>query len=158
MVAALDGWDAQALKQIATTIAAKPGHVAILIGSPAPSPIVIARSADVAFDAGAALKQLVARFGGKGGGRPDLAQGGGLIGSPDDMVAFAARWSAWGRRPVSFQLPSAFSWWMVVRHALSRSVKARRFEARRVEPTLRLGCDDRARIGPLKVGALNIRG
>jgi len=89
VVAALDGWDAQALKQIATAIAGKPGHVAILIGSPAPSPLVIARSADVAFDAGAALKQIVARFAGKGGGRPDLAQGGGLIGTPDDMVAFS---------------------------------------------------------------------
>ena len=32
-------------------------------------------------DAGAMLKSLVAQFGGKGGGRPDLAQGGGLNGT-----------------------------------------------------------------------------
>jgi alanyl-tRNA synthetase len=35
------------------------------------------------------LKQLTARFGGKGGGRADLAQGGGLRGKPQDLVAFA---------------------------------------------------------------------
>jgi alanyl-tRNA synthetase len=33
------------------------------------------------------LKQLIERFGGKGGGRPDLAQGGGLQGSPDELIA-----------------------------------------------------------------------
>jgi len=35
------------------------------------------------------LKTLIARFGGKGGGRPDLAQGGGLQGATDEIVAFA---------------------------------------------------------------------
>jgi len=88
-IAVLEGWDAQALKQIASAIVSHPGHVAILMSAPAPSSIVVARSADTAFDAAAALKQMVARFGGKGGGRPELAQGGGLTGSPDDMVAFA---------------------------------------------------------------------
>ena len=36
------------------------------------------------------LKALVARFGGKGGGKPDLAQGGGLAGDVDEIVAAAA--------------------------------------------------------------------
>ena len=31
-------------------------------------------------------KKLIERFGGKGGGRPDLAQGGGLQGTPDEIV------------------------------------------------------------------------
>ena len=37
-------------------------------------------------DAAAVLKALVARFGGKGGGKPDLAQGGGLTGSLGEIV------------------------------------------------------------------------
>jgi alanyl-tRNA synthetase len=35
------------------------------------------------------LKQLTAKFGGKGGGRPELAQGGALNGSPADLVSAA---------------------------------------------------------------------
>ena len=34
------------------------------------------------------LKKLIERFGGKGGGRPDLAQGGGLQGDHDEVKAF----------------------------------------------------------------------
>ena len=37
---------------------------------------------------------MVARFGGKGGGRPELAQGGGLDGAIDEMLAFARTLSA----------------------------------------------------------------
>jgi hypothetical protein len=32
---------------------------------------------------------LVARFGGKGGGKPDLAQGGGLVADAEVLVAEA---------------------------------------------------------------------
>jgi len=87
--AAIDGCDANSLKQIATAIVARSGHVAIVLSSPPPSFAVVARSADVAVDAGAILKRMVERFGGKGGGRPDLAQGGGLQGSTDEMLAHA---------------------------------------------------------------------
>jgi hypothetical protein len=34
------------------------------------------------------LKELTERFGGKGGGRADLAQGGGVQGPPDALLAF----------------------------------------------------------------------
>ena len=44
--------------------------------------MVVAHSADVDLDAAALFKALAARFGGKGGGRPDFAQGGGLNGEP----------------------------------------------------------------------------
>ena len=85
VVAALDGWDQAALKNIASAIAARPGFVAGLIGGPAPFAVVIARSTDRATDCGAVLKQLAARFGGKGGGRPELAQGGGLQGDAAEI-------------------------------------------------------------------------
>ena len=88
-VAALEGWDAAGLKQVATALAARPGHVALLLSAPAPASLVVARSADVSLDAAALLKGMVARFGGKGGGRPDLAQGGGLEGSTGDMLDHA---------------------------------------------------------------------
>ncbi|MBA2257687.1 MAG: hypothetical protein H0W18_02215, partial [Acidobacteria bacterium] len=50
----------------------------------------VARAADAATDAAAVLRNLIDRFGGKGGGRPELAQGGGLNGDPQE-IAFAAR-------------------------------------------------------------------
>jgi alanyl-tRNA synthetase len=89
VAAALDGWDQNGLKAIATAIAARPGHVAMLFSVPPPSAVVIARAADSTIDSGAMLKQLIGRFGGKGGGRPELAQGGGLQGAADDLVSFA---------------------------------------------------------------------
>jgi len=47
------------------------------------------RSADVTVDCAAVLKKLTERFGGKGGGRPDLAQGGGLQATGDQLVIAA---------------------------------------------------------------------
>lgn len=89
VVAALDGWDPQGLKTIASAIVERPGHVAVLLGLPAPCAIVVARATDATIDSGATLRALTERFGGKGGGRPDLAQGGGLQGSTEDIMAAA---------------------------------------------------------------------
>jgi alanyl-tRNA synthetase len=59
----------------------------MLISAPPPSSLVIARAPDVtSIDSAALLKQLTARFGGKGGGRPELAQGGGLTGNVAEIV------------------------------------------------------------------------
>jgi alanyl-tRNA synthetase len=90
-VAALSdaAWDAGAVKAIASAIAARPGHAAVVLGPPASgSPLVVARAADVDVDAAALLRAIVARFGGKGGGRPDLAQGGGAAASQADLASF----------------------------------------------------------------------
>jgi len=82
------GADAGALKALAAAIVAEPGFLAVLVGDGQPAPVIAARSADVTFDAAAWLKQAVARFGGRGGGRPEVAQGG-LPASADDVLAFA---------------------------------------------------------------------
>lgn len=92
------GADPAALKVLAAAIVGEPGFVVVLVGAqdgdgpaapPAPmAPVVVARSADIVFDAGAWLKQATARFGGRGGGRPELAQGG-LTAAADDVLGFA---------------------------------------------------------------------
>ncbi|MGE3489739.1 MAG: DHHA1 domain-containing protein [Vicinamibacterales bacterium] len=82
LIETLDGWDAQGLKAIAVAAAAaQPNAVVALFSAATPALVVIARGSAATADAGALLKGLVAEFGGKGGGKPDLAQGGGLAGS-----------------------------------------------------------------------------
>jgi alanyl-tRNA synthetase len=85
----MTGWDANGLKTIASRITSRPGALVVLVSAPEPASIVVARSADVAADSPSILRQLTDRFGGKGGGRPELAQGGGLMGSSNDIIEFA---------------------------------------------------------------------
>jgi alanyl-tRNA synthetase len=68
--------------------------VAVLF-NPGAGLIVVARAADVSLDASAAVKTLTERFGGRGGGRPELAQAGGLSGAgvldaARELIAHAA--------------------------------------------------------------------
>lgn len=88
VIATFDGWDQSGLKGIAASIAARPAFVAALLGGPAPYAVVIARGADRSIDCGGVLKQVAAKFGGKGGGRPELAQGGGLQGEPGEIADY----------------------------------------------------------------------
>jgi alanyl-tRNA synthetase len=85
----VDGWDAPGLKAIATALAVHRNVAAVLVSSGEPVAVVVARSQDVALDASEALRALLDRFGGRGGGRPDLAQGAGLVGQGDDILAVA---------------------------------------------------------------------
>jgi alanyl-tRNA synthetase len=82
------GWDAGALKTLAAAIVSEPGFLVVLTGDGHPTPVVIARSADVAMDAGAWMKRATAELGGRGGGRPEMAQGG-LEAAADRVLAFA---------------------------------------------------------------------
>jgi alanyl-tRNA synthetase len=70
--------DQTALKTLAQAIAADGGPAVLLVSAVRPSAIVVARGGEQAVDAGVVLKTIIARFGGKGGGRPELAQGGGV--------------------------------------------------------------------------------
>jgi len=84
----LPGWDGAALKTLAAAVVSEPGFVVVLAGDGQPLPVVVARSADVALDVSAWMKQAIAALGGRGGGRPELAQGG-LGSSAERALAFA---------------------------------------------------------------------
>jgi alanyl-tRNA synthetase len=91
VVEALDGWDAAGLKAMASAAAARPGVAVALFSTSVPALCVVARSQGVTVDAGAVLKALAGRFGGKGGGKPDLAQGGGLTGNTQELLGEATK-------------------------------------------------------------------
>jgi alanyl-tRNA synthetase len=83
------GWDAGALKGLATAVTASRPVCAALVAPGPPVSIVVACSEGVVVDARAVLQQLVGQFGGKGGGKREMAQGGGLTGSVDEIAAAA---------------------------------------------------------------------
>lgn len=90
VVQALHGWDAAGLKAIASAAASSPGLCVAVFSGSTPALAVIARADDVStVDAAQALKALVAKFGGKGGGTPQFAQGGGLEGDLEEIVRTA---------------------------------------------------------------------
>jgi alanyl-tRNA synthetase len=70
--------DATTLKALAAAISARPGFLAVLVSNSTPALVAAARSADVSVSCHALVTTLTTSFGGRGGGRPELAQGGGL--------------------------------------------------------------------------------
>ncbi len=86
--AAVEGWDQAGLRLLASRIVASPARLAVLV-SGAPAAVVVARSTDVPLDAQAVVRRLVEAFGGRGGGRPEMAAAGGLEGGAADIVARA---------------------------------------------------------------------
>ena len=89
VAAVMPGWDAAGLKTIASRIVERAGYVAVLVSSPAPASMVVARAGDVALDASAVLRALVSRHGGKGGGRPEMSQGGGITSDAEAVLQTA---------------------------------------------------------------------
>jgi alanyl-tRNA synthetase len=89
VLTAVPGWDAAALKVLAAAVVSEPGLVVVLVGDGQPAPVVVARSADVGLDAGAWMKRATAELGGRGGGRPELAQGG-IPGEAARIITFAS--------------------------------------------------------------------
>jgi alanyl-tRNA synthetase len=87
----VDDWDVSGIKAIASSMVAQGPVAAAIVGTSAPIAVVVARSSGVAIDANAVLQQLLARFGGRGGGKADLAQGAGLVGDPKEIIAEARR-------------------------------------------------------------------
>ena len=82
----ISGWDANGLKKLASFLTAKPRTVAVLLTTESPALIVVARSQDLSLDTGAILRVLIDQFGGRGGGKGAVAQGGGLAGDPQAIL------------------------------------------------------------------------
>ncbi len=87
--AAVSGWDANGLKKLASSIVTKPETLAVLITTESPALVVVSRSQDLSIRCGCGLKGLVDRFGGRGGGKGAMAQGGGLTGEPGAILEAA---------------------------------------------------------------------
>jgi alanyl-tRNA synthetase len=86
----VDG-DASTLRTLASTIVARPGFIVVLVSSGRPALVVAARSQDGRISANDVIRTLTGAFGGRGGGKPELAQAGGLDGAPEDILAAARR-------------------------------------------------------------------
>ncbi|WP_028240748.1 alanine--tRNA ligase [Stutzerimonas azotifigens] len=92
--ARLDGSDGKALLALVDQLKNKLGSAVILLGSELDGKVVLVAgvTADLTarFKAGELMKQAAAVVGGKGGGRPDMAQGGGTEpGKLDEALALA---------------------------------------------------------------------
>jgi len=73
-----DARDAESLKKLAQALMANPGTIALLASRHKDTArLVFARSADAAGDMNALMREACAMLDGRGGGKPDLAQGGG---------------------------------------------------------------------------------
>jgi len=88
-VAAFKNRSIEKVKMLASKISLRPGTVALLADEGEQLRVVFARSPESTVDVSGVLKRTLERFGGRGGGRPNLAQGGGLTGSPAEVLQFA---------------------------------------------------------------------
>lgn len=86
-----DGRDAESLKKLAHAITTNPGIVALLASRDhGTARLVFARSPDAVGDMSLLMREACALLDGRGGGRPELAQGGGKhIDKLDDALAHA---------------------------------------------------------------------
>jgi len=91
VVAPLAGHDGRSLEAVAVAVARRPGHVAVLTSDAAPVAVVVARAHDVDLDAATMVRALLERWNGRGGGRPEIAQGGGIDAEPDEVIGFVRR-------------------------------------------------------------------
>jgi len=77
-------------KMVAHGIAKQPSAVALIGVKGRPAALYFSQSAGGALDMGSVLKQTAAKFGGKGGGARDFAQGGGIDESRlEEALAYA---------------------------------------------------------------------
>ena len=87
VVAAIVDAGANELKSLASEIVSRPGRIALLVSAKPPALVVVARSEGVGLDASAVVASLTVKFGGRGGGKPALAQAGGLDADPAAILA-----------------------------------------------------------------------
>jgi alanyl-tRNA synthetase len=89
VVSRLAGHDAGSLKAVAMEVVRRPGYIVVLTSETPPLAVVVARAKDVDLDAAAVIRGLLGHWDGRGGGRPEIGQGGGLNAQPDEVARFA---------------------------------------------------------------------
>ena len=89
VIAIVENGDHLWMKDVAVAVVKKHCFAVVLLSETVPNSVVIARSSDVAIDASRVLRDLISRFGGRGGGKPELAQGGGLTGTMTEVLKTA---------------------------------------------------------------------
>ena len=84
--------DADALKRLAHALVAKGNTVALLASRDKDTArLVFARSADASGDMSALMREACAQLDGRGGGKPELAQGGGKdVARLEAVIAYVA--------------------------------------------------------------------
>jgi alanyl-tRNA synthetase len=82
------GREVDAVKALAALLQAEAGTVALLAATHPKPTLIVARAAGAPLHAGNLLATALAAFGGKGGGRPEYAQGGGI--AEDQLAALLA--------------------------------------------------------------------
>ena len=101
LAARLDGQDGKALLALVDQLKNKLGHAVILLGSEHEGKVVlvagVTKDLSGQLKAGELMKQAAAAVGGKGGGRPDMAQGGGVdVAALDQALALAVPFAEQG--------------------------------------------------------------
>jgi len=87
----LDDYDTGNMRYVAQNLIQKPDTV-VLLGVTDPSPqLCFARAENVEMNMGALLRETAKPFGGRGGGRPHMAQGGGMSANDLEACLRAAR-------------------------------------------------------------------
>jgi alanyl-tRNA synthetase len=84
--------DAEGLARLASQIASRDRHFVVLLSRSRPALVAVARADDVDRSARDLLAALVSAFGGRGGGKPDMARGGGLDAEASDILALVRDW------------------------------------------------------------------
>lgn len=101
LAARVDGQDGKALLALVDQLKNKLGHAVILLGSEHEGKVVlvagVTKDLSSQLKAGDLMKQATAAVGGKGGGRPDMAQGGGVdVAALDQALALAVPFAEQG--------------------------------------------------------------
>ncbi len=78
VVARFPGRGLESTKILAQKVALRSRAIAILAAVHETAQLVVARNPDAAGDCGVAIRETAARLGGKGGGKPEIAQAGGI--------------------------------------------------------------------------------
>ena len=78
ITAVFEGRDAGELRLLASRLTTGNSVVALLGTADEKAQMIFARSADLHFNMGALLKDAATQLGGRGGGQPAFAQGGGV--------------------------------------------------------------------------------